>query len=160
MDMKNIVIVGAVAIVLLGALYIYMQPQTDAQPNINITQEEAQTQETRLNDDEARVMDPDSIPEDEAKPVEGKLKADTFTGTLEKVDVGCFADGECYIEVDGKHITVLMGWSRDTVGSVIGADGIGGLEAFIGQEVEVYAQDNSDGTYTLYGSEGFYVKVI
>lgn len=156
--MKNIVIAGAIVIVVLGALYVYMQAQTDAEPITSQTQEEIQLEETRLNDDDARVMDPDSVPEDEAKPVEGKLKADTFTGTLEKVDVGCFADGECYIEVDGKHITVLMGWSRDTVGSIIGADGIGGLEAFIGQEVEVYAQDNGDGTYTLYGSEGFYVK--
>lgn len=91
---------------------------------------------------------------------ETKLKADTFVGTLEKVDVGCFADGECYVEVDGKHVTALMGWSQNTVGSVIGVEGFGDLESHIGEKVEVYAQDNSDGTYTLYGSEGFYIKLI
>jgi hypothetical protein len=51
-----------------------------------------------------------------------------------------------------------MGWSRDTVGSIQGADSIGDLEKFIGKDVEIYAQDKGDG-YTLYGSEGFYVKV-
>jgi len=77
------------------------------------------------------------------------------------VDTGCFADGECYIEVDDKHITLLTGMrlNPQEVGTIIGADGIGGLESFIGKQIEVYAQDNSDGTYTLYGSEGFYVKV-
>lgn len=88
----------------------------------------------------------------------GKLKADTFTGTLEEVNTGCFADGECYVTVDGKHVTVLMGWSQDLVGSVIGAPSIGDLENYVGTEVEVYAQVNPDNTYTLYGSEGFYVK--
>lgn len=89
-----------------------------------------------------------------------KLKADTFTGTLEKVDTGCFADGECFIEVDGKHVTVLFGWNQEEVGSVLGVEGFGDLENYVGKEVEVYAQDKTDGKYTLYGSSGFYVKVL
>jgi hypothetical protein len=51
------------------------------------------------------------------------------------------------------------GWSRETVGSVQGVEGFGDLQNFIGKEVEVYAQDKGDGTYTLYGSEGFYLKL-
>jgi hypothetical protein len=94
----------------------------------------------------------------EQKPV-GKIKADVFSGKLEEVNTGCFADGECYVMVDKKHITVLLGWSRDIVGSVIGVEGFGDLEKYLGKEVEVYAQDKSDGTYTLYGSEGFYIKL-
>ena len=90
----------------------------------------------------------------------GKIKADTFTGTLTKVNTGCFSDGECFVEVDGKHVTALMGFSRDTVGKVVGVDGFGDLEQYIGKKVEVYAQVNPEGTYTLYGSEGFYIKVI
>ncbi len=89
----------------------------------------------------------------------GKLKADVFSGTLEAVDTGCFADGECFITVDGKHVTALMGWSRDTVGSVQGVEGFGDLEKYIGKDVEVYAQDLGEGRYTLYGSEGFYIKL-
>ncbi len=153
--MKNIVIIGAVVIVVLGALYIYMQPKMDAQPNIpNDT--------ATLNTNDERVMDTQDESEN-VPPANGKLKADTFTGTLESIDTGCFADGECYAMVDGKHVTILTGMriNPQEVGQVIGtADGIGGLEAFIGQEVEVYAQDNSDGTYTLYGSEGFYIKAL
>jgi hypothetical protein len=151
--MKNIVIAGAVLIVILTVLYFYTQPKMDAQPNTSLSEEDSIT-ETQ----EEQKMTEDTTGAEEPQQSEGKLKADTFSGTLQSVDTGCFADGECFVVVDGKHVTVLRGWSRDTVGSVIGADGIGGLEAYIGQEVEVYAQDNSDGTYTLYGSEGFYIK--
>jgi hypothetical protein len=94
------------------------------------------------------------------QPPVGKVKADMFTGILEKVDVGCFADGECFVIVDGKHITAIMGWSQEIVGSVQGVAGFGDLESHIGEKVEVYAQEKIDGTYTLYGSEGFYVKTL
>jgi len=90
---------------------------------------------------------------------EGKLKAANFSGKLEEVNTGCFADAECYVVVDGKHITAIMGWSQETVGTVQGVEGFGDLENHIGKEVEVYAQDTSDGKYTLYGSEGFYIKL-
>lgn len=90
----------------------------------------------------------------------GKLKADVFTGTLEEVNTGCFADGECYIVVDGKHVTAIRGWSQNEVGTVQGVDGFGDLESHIGKKVEVYAQDLQDGTYTLYGSKGFYIKLL
>lgn len=90
---------------------------------------------------------------------EGKLKVANFSGKLEEVNTGCFADAECYVVVDGKHVTAIMGWSQETVGTVQGVEGFGDLESHIGKEVEVYAQDTSDGKYTLYGSEGFYIKL-
>ena len=46
------------------------------------------------------------------------------------------------------------------LGGVVGVEGFGDLESYIGEEVEVYAHDNGDGTYTLYGNEGFYIKVL
>lgn len=78
-----------------------------------------------------------------------------FEGVLQEVNTGCYADGECYVVVDGKHITTLMGWSRDTVGS---AD-YDALTEAIGAPVEVYALPKEDGTYTLYGNEAYYVRV-
>ncbi len=92
------------------------------------------------------------------KPV-GKLKVALFSGKLEKVHPGCFVDGECYVEVGGKHVTAIRGWSQEIVGSVQGATDFGDLQNYLGQQVEVYAQDQDDGSYTLYGSEGFYIKV-
>ena len=89
--------------------------------------------------------------------IESEIK---FTGTLEEVNTACFADGECYVRVDGKKVTLLLGWSRDTVGSVRDTDGIGGLEAHIGESVEVYAASTLGGTYTLYGKEDYYVSPI
>lgn len=90
----------------------------------------------------------------------GKLKADVFTGILEVVHTGCFADGECFVIVSGKKIVALVGFSNAIVGSVVGVDGFGDLENHLGETVEVYAQDLSDGTYTLYGNEGFYIKLL
>ncbi len=83
-----------------------------------------------------------------------------FHGELQEVNTGCFADGECYVTVDGKKVILLIGWSRETVGSVKGADGIGGLEEFIGTEVEVYAGITESGEYTLYGDENYNVATV
>ena len=104
-------------------------------------------------EDGSRVTDPGTPP-----PTNGKIKADVFTGKLEEVNTGCFADGECYVVVDGKHVTTIMGRSQEVVGKVQGVEGLGDLEKYIGKNVEVYARVNPDDTYTLYGSEGFYVK--
>ncbi len=90
---------------------------------------------------------------------DGKLKAANFSGKLTEVNTGCFADGECFAVIDGKHITTTLGWRQEVVGSIQGVESIGDMEKHIGQEFEVYAQDKGDGTYTLYGSEGFYIKL-
>ncbi len=100
-----------------------------------------------------------SAPETGGSGPEVKIKAEIFTGTLEKVDTGCFADGECFVEVGGKHVTALLGWNNETVGTIEGVDSFGDLSSHIGEMVEVYAKDNLDGTYTLYGSDGFYIKL-
>jgi hypothetical protein len=156
--MKNIVIAGAVLIVVLTLLYFFID--NDKTEDSTTTTGDEVTQDTNAD----RIMNPQDEIEHGTPAPSGKLKADTFTGTLEEVNTGCFVDGECYVVVDGKHVTVLTGerlGAPREVGSVQGVeDGIGGLEAHIGGEVEVYAQDNSDGTYTLYGSEGFYVKAL
>lgn len=90
----------------------------------------------------------------------GKLKVANFSGKLEKVNTSCFSDGECYVVVAGKHVTAVRGWSQEIVGATLGVEGFGDLQKHIGETIEVYAKDNADGTYTLYGSEGFYVKLV
>ncbi|HRH24038.1 MAG TPA: hypothetical protein PK109_00395 [Candidatus Paceibacterota bacterium] len=91
---------------------------------------------------------------EQAVEQEGKLKAANFEGTLTEVNMGCAYDAECYAVVDGKHITLLKGRNRDVSGPV----DLDVLGANIGKTVEVYVHDLGDGTYTLYGSEGFYVR--
>lgn len=169
--MKNTLIIGAVVIAVLTIAFFMMQPKkTTTIPVVIPTNTPQQTgnevpaagtvtnPSTTPAPENGRVANPNGTTPSTAPT--GKLKADTFTGTLQKVDTGCFSDGECYVEVDGKHVTALMGWSRTEVGGVLGVDGFGDLEKYIGKQVEVYAQDNSDGTYTLYGSAGFYIKPI
>lgn len=145
MNNKNILII-LIAIAVAGGIYWYSM-QNKSLNTIS---------DTTLNQNEGSRIDPNSTG---SSTPEGKLKVANFSGKLETVDTGCFADGECFVVVDGKHITTTMGWSRDIVGSIQGVPSFGDLSTHIGEEVEVYAQDKGDGTYTLYGSEGFYVKL-
>ncbi len=137
--MKYFSIVLVLLVLVVGAVY-FLDKNSDTK-NLEIDNNQ------RLGDDVSKDQ------------LNIKIKADVFSGKLEEVNTGCFADGECFVVVSGKHITALMGWSRDTVGKILGVDGFGDLENYIGKEVEVYAQDKGDGTYTLYGSEGFYIKL-
>ncbi len=158
--MKIIVSIGAVVIVLLAVVLFTLEPAAAPAPEkVTDTTTETPTDSATETPDTGRRANPDdNMPDREPVPV-GKLKVGNFTGKLQEVNTGCFSDGECYVVVDGKHITTTMGWSRETVGTIIGAPSIGDMETMIGSNVEVYARDNSDGTYSLYGSEGFYVKV-
>lgn len=110
------------------------------------------TMDKNPGEEGSRVINPGNVEEGE------ELKPETFSGTLSEVNTACFADGECYVVVDGKHVTTTIGWSQATVGKIEGVESFGDLEGKIGQEVEVYAHAKEDGSYTLYGSEEFYVK--
>ncbi len=134
MNTKNILItVFALIVMVIGLWYVKSKEAKEV-----------------LNDE--RIMIPEGNTEDESNGVK-------FSGKLEEVNTGCFADGECYVVVDGKHVTTTMGWTQGTLGSIKGVEGFGDLESLIGQDIEVYAKDKGDGTYTLYGSSNFYVEV-
>jgi hypothetical protein len=82
-----------------------------------------------------------------------------FTGVLEAVDTGCFSDGECAVTVSGKHVTLLIGWNQETVGTIKGVESIGDLENHIGEVITVHAKATADGQYTLYGDTQYYIEV-
>lgn len=151
MNNKKILSAALVVVIIGVVVYLFTTQSSKEQENSTVSTDVSST-----SDVNGRRMDPGTTTEEQ--PV-GKLKVANFSGKLQKVDTGCFVDGECYVEVDGKHVTAIMGWSQAVVGSVQGVDGFGDLESHIGQEVDVYAQDKGDGTYTLYGSEGFYIKL-
>lgn len=141
--MNTKIIVGVViALVVLGAGYWYVSQMPSPAAGVQ--------EESRL------AGSPEA---GEQGPAGEKIGADVFTGPLEEVNEGCYADGECYIVVDGRHVTVIMGWSQEIVGTLQGVDSFGDLNAHIGENVQVYAAKNGD-KYTLYGSEGFYVKLV
>lgn len=144
-------LIVALVVVLVGAAAYYMVWDSKMS-NTRLSTEPVADQTVPNNDRRMGTSTPPEQPN-------GKLKVANFSGKLEKVDVGCFADGECYVEVGGKHVTAILGWRQEVVGSVQGVEGFGDLEKHIGEEVEVYAQDKGDGTYTLYGSEEFYIKL-
>lgn len=156
--MKIILAAGAVVIAVLAVLLLVLEPASapsvievpEANRPIVADIQPTTTRETgKINTGQATTP----------STTGGKLKVETFTGTLQEVNTGCFSDGECYVVVNGRHITAILGRSQEMVGKVVGVDGFGDLERFIGKQVEVYAKDNGD-TLTLYGSEGFYIKVI
>lgn len=141
--MKNTLIIIIVLAVFGGAVYLLMRNSAAPAPVV---------------EDEQRVGDQPTVPNDDGGQG-SSIVTDTFAGTLTEVNTACFADGECYIVVDGKHVTLQWGFRQEVVGTLQGVESIGDLEAHIGDQVEVYAQENRDMTYTLYGSAGFYVQV-
>lgn len=88
---------------------------------------------------------------------------ETFSGTIEAVDTGCFADATCSVTVDGKKIILVTGGRgmdpNAPVGKLIGVPSIGDLEAKIGSHANVYAGMTETGDYTLYGNDKYYVEV-
>ena len=86
----------------------------------------------------------------------------TFKGKISAVDTACFADGVCSVTIDGRKVVLAAGLRINVppLGSLTGVDSIGDLEDEIGSEAEVYAAKVQDGSYTLYGSTSYYVKVI
>jgi hypothetical protein len=88
----------------------------------------------------------------------------TFKGVLQSVNTGCFADGECFVIVEGKHVTVLMlsrGMQQTApVGIVEGVPSFGDLTSHVGATVEVRAALQSDGSYTLYGDPTYHIKLV
>ncbi len=143
MSQKNALFAVIIVLIVGGLTYWYLTSEPMANQQL----------ETVPTADSGRVAEPET-----PAATDGKLKVANFSGKLEKTDESCFADGECFVVIDGKHITTTIGWSRDTVGSIIGVPSFGDMKDHIGEEFEVYAQDKGDGTYTLYGSEGFYIK--
>lgn len=77
-----------------------------------------------------------------------------FSGIFQEYNTGCFADGECYVVVDGQRVTTLLGWSNGVVGTFEDPD------IPVGTEVEVYALPTESGNYTLYGSTDYYVRAL
>ena len=167
MNKTYIYTIGVLVLVLIVIGVGMAKTQVSAPSNVETGQENMLIDDgTPLENPDADMIDTidngDPQASTQPRPTGGKLKADVFTGKLEEVNTGCFADGECYVVVDGVHVRTLMGWNQNVVGSVQGVEGFGDLEAHIGEYVEVYAQDlmASENMFTLYGSEGFYVKLV
>ena len=144
----NIWVIGiALALVLSGG-YAYVSLQDGMDPVLPGTGESS-----------VRDVVQDS---EEGVPAAGQdATADmTFTGTLEEVHEGCYVDAECYVVVDGKHVTVMMGWRNEVAGSVQGVSDFGALTGRLGAQMEVYARENGEDRYTLYGNKDFYIRVM
>lgn len=73
-----------------------------------------------------------------------------FSGKVEAIDNGCFADGVCSVTVAGTKVVTMVGWSRDTWGSRPPD-----LEP--GDAVQVYCRRSEEGC-TLNGSADYYIR--
>ncbi len=73
-----------------------------------------------------------------------------FSGVVEAVDDGCFADGTCSVTVDGILVVTLTGWSRDTWGKR-------DTDLTPGERVQVACRKTLEGC-TLNGDAGYYVR--
>jgi hypothetical protein len=138
---------------------LFLQQETAEAPAPYTTEEVVTNEETVSTSSAASVATTTSPVEVPAPKLTTTPQPNTFSGTLTEVNTGCFADGECYVVVDGKHVTVTIGRKQEPLGSIVGAPSIGDLESYIGEMATVYAKKLADGTYTLYGNEAYYLAV-
>ncbi len=73
-----------------------------------------------------------------------------FSGAVQAIDNGCFADATCSVTVDGILVVTLTGWSRDTWGKR-------DQELKVGERVDVACRPTLEGC-TLNGDAGYYVR--
>lgn len=111
------------------------------------------TQKTEPVHDEMVVED---VPPSDLGEVSNAM---VFSGTLETFGSACFHDGECYVVLDGRKVTLLVGRSTQPVGEVLGVD-LGVMQEYIGKRFEVYALSLGDDSYTLYGNTAFYIRPL
>lgn len=83
-----------------------------------------------------------------------------FVGELQKIDDGCLSGEECSFVVEQRKIIAPVVIEDAEVGEVKGVSELVELEASVGELVEIYAQELDDKTYTLYGSNQFYAKLL
>jgi hypothetical protein len=149
------VLIGMI-VAALGSYYIFVQFIAPNQETPQVVVSQSETPLATTTDQVVPVV----ISQGSTTASSSTTDIMTFTGTLEEVNIGCFSDGECYVVVDGKHVTAIMGWSREIVGSVEGVEGFGDLESHIGKQVAVRAKLLEDGTYTLYGDTSLYIRAL
>ena len=83
-------------------------------------------------------------------PVTKSGDAMHFSGKVDAIDNGCFADGVCSVTVAGTTIVTMVGWSHDTWGSRP-------PELKPGDSVEVHCRRSEAGC-TLNGSADYYIR--
>ncbi len=149
MKNKPIYIIGAILII--AGVYVYMT-RTTPQLGIVPTNEAIDVAPTTTISSDRR-MGTSSVKQ---KPTQ---TPERFSGTLTAINTGCFSDGECFAIVDEKHVTILWGWTEETVGKIEGVPSIGDLETQVGKTVSVYANKTAEGTYALYGDANYFIKI-
>lgn len=83
----------------------------------------------------------------------------SFSGRLESVNTSCFSGEECYAQIGSKKVALVVGWSKDQVGQIIGAESVAGLAGHIGENVEVFAKRLSLNKFTLVGNSRYFIRV-
>lgn len=157
LGLLGVAVAGVIMLTMLGHDTAEAPALVDTPDTSTTTSDQSQTAATNTStaEDVGTPMPAPTTP----KPANPGATPATFTGILSAVNTGCFADGECYAVVGGKHVTLTIGWSQETVGTIVGAPSIGDLESYIGESATVYAKLLPDGTYTLYGNDAYYLAV-
>ena len=73
-----------------------------------------------------------------------------FRGTVQNINNGCFVDGICSVDVDGRTVITMRGWSRSTWGQR-------DPDIKVGDSVEVRCM-REESHCTLEGSADYYLR--
>lgn len=151
--MKKILLLIVILIAIGAAAYGYLKMSG----TIQVEQKSADTEEA--GSQAVAPKQGNDVPEGTVAPAPSKPA--TFSGKLESVNTGCVGGGrgECFVMVDGKRVVVVPNAPADLTGVIVGVPTFMDLAGKIGSTVEVYAMEKSTGTYSLYGSNQFYIKL-
>lgn len=168
--MKKILTLGSIVILIIILLFILknynlfnlkknnIEDKVTSDNKISIEKKDLSSIDVKNTENKNKLVEVEKTSKSNSSKGESIVgleeKAVKFKGKFEKFYTGCYSDGECYAVVDGKKITTTIGWSREAVGK------FENTEIKKGTEVEVYASLKKDGTYSLYGSEKYYIKEV
>ena len=150
----QIVTVAVVGLAMTGSVFLYRSNQPAAPvfaPPAQVT--DTMPTDSRGSTEAGRMMPPGTSKQAVVQ------KPEKFSGKLESVNTGCYSDGECFVMVDSKHVSAILEWPREDVGTVRGVSNFGDLEKHIGETVSVYANKLDDDSYTLYGSTEYFISL-
>ncbi len=91
-----------------------------------------------------------------------------ITGIITDVNHGCWVDASCSIQLNNKiwigydsgSTPLMLSDNPPARGTINGGDFSKDKSQYIGKRVEAYVATTPDGSFTLYGSSKYYIKII
>lgn len=153
-----------ILVVILAIAVIGGSAFTFVQVNKNQTTDRQSLIEQQTNYPPQTIIEPGASPT--VQSTTNTTQSVTFTGNITKINTGCWADGIFSVKVADKWVVTEIGGLRipnsipEIRGNLIGINLSQDVDKYIGERVDVYAKQTGSDTFTIYGDEGNYIKLL